>query len=130
MEPRKDTILTMWAVTRGELAAWAIALGCVGLWALAGHSPSRALAGVQVERAGTAAENVQTRTWRLDVNAATQAELELLPGVGRYRATSIIKEREKRGAFQNVWQLSEVPGLTPALVRRLEPLLRASAPAN
>ena len=63
--------------------------------------------------------------WRLDLNAASEAELALLPGIGVRRAKAIIQTRKERGAYQSIWELSEVPGMTPTLTQRLQFLLRA-----
>lgn len=48
---------------------------------------------------------------RLDVNAATVQELQLLPGVGPALANRIIAEREERGPFRSVDDLRRVRGV-------------------
>lgn len=48
---------------------------------------------------------------RLDVNAATVQELQLLPGVGPALANRIIAEREERGPFLSVDDLRRVRGV-------------------
>jgi competence protein ComEA len=47
----------------------------------------------------------------IDLNAATQAELETLPGVGPATAQRILAERERRGGFKTVQDLRRVPGI-------------------
>jgi competence protein ComEA len=47
----------------------------------------------------------------LDLNAATQAELETLPGVGPATAQRILAERERRGGFKTVQDLRRVAGI-------------------
>ncbi|MCZ7534525.1 MAG: ComEA family DNA-binding protein [Acidimicrobiia bacterium] len=47
----------------------------------------------------------------LDLNAATQAELEELPGIGPTLAAAIIDERDRRGGFTDVAQLQQVSGI-------------------
>jgi competence protein ComEA len=59
---------------------------------------------------------------RIDLNAASQAELETLPGVGPARARAIIAEREVR-AFRAPGDLRRVPGIGEATFQRLAPLV-------
>jgi len=47
----------------------------------------------------------------LDLNTATQQQLEELPGVGPVLARSIISERERRGGFRRVEDLRSVRGI-------------------
>ena len=47
----------------------------------------------------------------LDVNIATAAELEKLPGIGEELAERIVAYRTEHGAFESVEQLLEVPGI-------------------
>ena len=98
-----------------ELAAWAavVLLGC--LWAFFPHTVS----GAGCPACSTA--------WRLNVNTASLEELETLPGLGARRARMIVESRSKRGDFASVSELARVRGFSKALVKRLEPLLRAEA---
>jgi competence protein ComEA len=50
-------------------------------------------------------------TGLVNLNTATQAQLEELPGIGPSFATAIISEREKRGGFKSVNELREVRGI-------------------
>ncbi len=59
----------------------------------------------------------------IDVNAATAAELESLPGVGPATATAIVTERERSGPFLDVDDLERVPGIGPAKVEALRELV-------
>ena len=119
--------ISRWHLSQAELAVCVVLCGGLGTALLLGQCSRPALSVVQVERDGRAVAAAQPGL-RLDLNTATCGELELLPGIGRRRAEAIVAERNRRGAFETVWQLSEVPGLTPALVRRLEPLLRIGPP--
>jgi competence protein ComEA len=47
----------------------------------------------------------------VNVNSATQAELEALPGIGPTLAEAIITERERRGGFRSVNELRDVRGI-------------------
>lgn len=55
-----------------------------------------------------------TTTGPLDLNAATLAQLEELPGVGPATAQAIVEERERRGRFGSVEELLDVRGIGPA----------------
>ncbi len=59
---------------------------------------------------------------RIDLNTASQAELETLPGVGPARAQAIIAEREAR-PFRVAGDLRRVPGIGEATFQRLAPLV-------
>jgi competence protein ComEA len=52
----------------------------------------------------------------VNINTATQAELESLPGIGTSRAQDIIAFREANGLFQTVDDLDLVPGIGPATI--------------
>jgi competence ComEA-like helix-hairpin-helix protein len=60
----------------------------------------------------------------LDLNAATAAELERLPGIGPSRARDIVADRERHGSFSRVTDLDRIPGIGPAAVARLSTLVR------
>ncbi|HVE78909.1 MAG TPA: helix-hairpin-helix domain-containing protein [Gemmatimonadaceae bacterium] len=62
----------------------------------------------------------------LDVDRATPAELERLPGVGPALAARIVADRDARGAFGSADALARVAGIGPALARRLAPLVTFS----
>lgn len=55
----------------------------------------------------------------LDLNSASQSELDGLPGIGPARAKAIIELRERIGRFGSVDELGQVSGLGPAALSRL-----------
>lgn len=59
----------------------------------------------------------------IDVNVATAAELEALPGVGPATAAAIVTERERNGPFRDVDDLDRVPGIGPAKLGALRDLV-------
>lgn len=50
----------------------------------------------------------------VDLNAATAAELETLPGIGPATAAAIVDDRDRHGPFASVDELERVPGIGPA----------------
>lgn len=59
----------------------------------------------------------------LDLNAASQAELETLPGIGPALARRIVARREETGGFLYVEELLEVRGIGQRLLAELEGLV-------
>src|SRR5437667_4854470 len=47
---------------------------------------------------------------RLDLNRATAAELDALPGIGPVLAARIVEQRDRHGAFQRSDDLLAIPG--------------------
>ncbi|MFN3595246.1 MAG: ComEA family DNA-binding protein [Thiobacillaceae bacterium] len=58
---------------------------------------------------------------QVDINTATQSELESLPGIGPSKARAILDYRRQHGPFQSVDELAKVRGIGPATVERLRP---------
>jgi len=75
--------------------------------------PASPLAGTQANPAQSGTVNS-----RVNLNTATQAELESLPGVGPKLAQQIIQVRQQR-PFRSLSDLDQVPGVGPALVVKL-----------
>ncbi|MEM6532197.1 MAG: helix-hairpin-helix domain-containing protein [Myxococcota bacterium] len=63
----------------------------------------------------------------LPVNRASQADFELLDGVGPALAGAIVEERERGGAFLSFSDLERVRGIGPAMRAKLEPFLTLDA---
>ena len=59
---------------------------------------------------------------RVDLNRATQVELQALPGIGPARAQAIVAYRERHGPFADLAGLAQVPGISRALAARWGPL--------
>ncbi|MBL8469850.1 ComEA family DNA-binding protein [Methyloversatilis discipulorum] len=63
----------------------------------------------------------------LDLNSASEAELDALPGVGPSRAQAIIEHRTKNGPFTSVDELRNVKGIGDKTFAELKPLLVVGA---
>lgn len=56
----------------------------------------------------------------VNLNTATQAELEAVKGIGPSKAKAIVTHREKNGAFKSVDELAKVKGFGKASVAKLK----------
>lgn len=59
----------------------------------------------------------------LDLNTATAAQLEHLPGIGPALAARIIADRQKHGLYTSVDQLDRVQGIGAKTLDKLRPYL-------
>jgi competence protein ComEA len=59
----------------------------------------------------------------VNVNLATAAELETLPGIGEVIAAAIVEYRERNGPFATVDQLEDVSGIGPATLEEIRDLV-------
>lgn len=60
----------------------------------------------------------------VDLNTATVAQLDSLPGVGPVTAAAIVAWRQTNGKFTSVDQLADVDGIGPARLEKLRALVR------
>jgi competence protein ComEA len=72
---------------------------------------------------GTAA----AATAPVNLNTATPAQLEKLPGIGVATAARIIEYREKNGPFKKVEELMNVRGIGEKVFLKLKPLVTVTA---
>lgn len=72
----------------------------------------------------------RTETERIDLNSATSAELETLPGVGPRTAERILEYRREHGGFERIEDLMDVRGIGERTFLRLRPLVTAAAPES
>ncbi len=63
----------------------------------------------------------------VNLNTATQAELEALPGIGARVATRIIDYRKEKGPFKKIEELMNVQGIGEKSFLRLRPQITVGA---
>jgi competence protein ComEA len=64
----------------------------------------------------------------VDLNTATQSQLETLDGVGPKKAEAIIEYRKKNGAFKSTSDLDKVPGFGAKTVDKLKKDITVGTP--
>jgi competence protein ComEA len=67
---------------------------------------------------------------KVDLNRASQEELESLPGVGPHLAAQILEYREKLGPFQRVEDLMNVRGIGEKKFLQLKERITVSKPSG
>ena len=83
-----------------------------------------------VGRAYPAAQQSSTQTAApaLNLNTATQADLEKLPGVGPAMAKQILDYRQKNNGFKKIEELMNIKGIGEKSFLKLKPLVTVAPP--
>jgi competence protein ComEA len=66
----------------------------------------------------------------INLNTATVAQLETLPGVGKSTAERILEYRQKNGGFKKVEDLMNVRGIGEKSFLKIKPLITVTAPKS
>lgn len=66
----------------------------------------------------------------VDLNTATQSELEAVKGIGPAKAKAILEYRQKNGSFKSLDDLAGVKGFGKASVAKLKGALAVGAEAK
>ncbi len=80
-------------------------------------------------RRAPAKQAAPTPSSPVNLNSATAAQLEALPGIGPKAAQRIIEYRQKNGGFRKTEELMNVKGIGEKSFLKLKPLLTISAAA-
>ncbi|HYC30824.1 MAG TPA: helix-hairpin-helix domain-containing protein [Gemmatimonadales bacterium] len=87
--------------------------------------PAQIAAPSGVEGCGTPGHPGPCPSGRLNLNLASVAALDSLPGIGPTRAASIVQYRASHGPFRSVHDLGQVAGIGPAALARIRDLVTA-----
>jgi competence ComEA-like helix-hairpin-helix protein len=64
----------------------------------------------------------------VDLNSATSAQLQQVPGIGPSTAKSIINFREKSGPFHRVEDILAIHGISKQALERMRPYITVNPP--
>ena len=83
------------------------------------QAPPSAVGGAAAGSPGTAGAAAATGGGLVNLNTATETELDALPGVGPVTAAAIVSWRTTNGTFTDISQLGEVDGIGPVRLEKL-----------
>lgn len=72
---------------------------------------------------GETPDTAQSISYKVNINSATQAELESLPGIGPVLATRIIEFRTANGQFRSTRDLTRIEGISDRLLSEIVDLI-------
>ena len=79
--------------------------------------------GIIEEIDSTSSSNSQNSTSNININKATEAELDTLPGIGRSLASKIIEYREQNGKFSSIEDIKNVSGIGDSKFEEIKDLI-------
>lgn len=100
------------------MRALLVILAAVALAATVASADQKAAAPAKAAAAAKA-----TSASPVNLNTATQAQLETLPGIGAKAAQRILEYRQKNGSFKKIEDLMNVKGIGEKAFLKLKPLL-------
>ncbi len=68
--------------------------------------------------------SVETKNSKININTATQTELETLPGIGPSTAANIINYRKENGKFNNIEDLKKVSGIGDSKYNKIKEMIK------
>lgn len=90
------------------------------------YIPAFLPAGEEAQLAGAVtfrSEAYLNQSRKININTASKAELETLPGIGAVKAQNIIKYREEHGYFQRIEDITRVNGIGEKTFENIKDLI-------
>ena len=69
-------------------------------------------------------DNNKRESEMVNINTATQTELETLPGIGPSTALKIINYREDNGKFNSIEEIKQVPGIGDSKFNNIKDMIK------
>ena len=86
-----------------------------------------AAVGAQEAERRAVAKTVASTASAVNLNTATLAQLEALPGIGTKTAERIVEYRQKNGGFKKIEELMNVRGVGEKSFVKMKPLISVTA---
>ncbi|MCS7231575.1 MAG: helix-hairpin-helix domain-containing protein [Elusimicrobiota bacterium] len=67
--------------------------------------------------------HIENKRYLIDLNTASEKELQKIPGIGPKIAKRIIEYREKYGKFNSIYELIYIPGITTNKLKKIKEYL-------
>ena len=68
-------------------------------------------------------QNKETKSKKININTATEEELDTLPGIGQATAQKIIEYRKENGKFSNIEDIKDVSGIGDSKFDKIKDLI-------
>lgn len=68
-------------------------------------------------------QNKETKSKKININTATEEELDTLPGIGQATAQKIIDYRKQNGKFSKIEEIKEVSGIGDSKFEKIKDLI-------
>jgi len=124
-QPARTPFLKRLALATAALTALAVTPALLVTPAHAGKAGKNSGAAAPAAAASAIDDDVAA-SGVVNLNTASEEELQLLPGVGPSKAALIIAYRKKYGAFKKVEDLNKVKGFGFKTLKKLKPYLAIS----
>lgn len=85
-----------------------------------GNIDDKSVQAQSVSVSGTGGQSTSKTDGKINLNSATEAELDTLPGVGKVMAGKIIEYREKNGGFKDIEELKNIDRVGEATFEKLK----------
>jgi competence protein ComEA len=120
---RAAAILALCALVATGTATWLTASTASAKPAAVKAAPAPAASAAADDDEPRARAGKKQVTGKLNLNSASDDQLQMLPGVGPSKSERIIAWRQKNGGFKRVADLRKVKGFGYKTLKKLEPYL-------